>query len=258
MVTIKDGLIVFNVSDNKANYSQRNNQYKWFNSAYDNQLVFGKVTAATMCNVTSLCMALDYAGYKVPTEGDDKYPQPEDRLAKFIMESKDVDRFYKEKMPAMYADYKAGKKGCYTPNEIHAVLAYAVNQWLGTSADTFRTDISISEMKDIIINKTLPIVISGCFAGLNHIINLVGFAFAATPEAIKDCNNADYIPFVCGTYPVVNVIYDDPYGKTGEYDKNLSGNDVYVPYDKFISDVKPLGNAAMKWGHVLKTPAAII
>src|SRR5574344_1336722 len=216
MVTIKDGLIVFNVSDNKANYSQRNNQYKWFNSAYDNQLVFGKVTAATMCNVTSLCMALDYA------------------------------------------EYKAGKKGCYTPNEIHAVLAYAVNQWLGTSADTFRTDISISEMKDIIINKTLPIVISGCFAGLNHIINLVGFAFAATPEAIKDCNNADYIPFVCGTYPVVNVIYDDPYGKTGEYDNNLSGNYVYVPYDKFISDVKPLGNAAMKWGHVLKTPAAII
>jgi hypothetical protein len=57
--------MTINVSDGKANFSQRNNAIKPLES----------------CNVTSMVMALSYMGYGFPA-GD--YEQPEDNLRAFI------------------------------------------------------------------------------------------------------------------------------------------------------------------------------
>ena len=57
--------MIINISDGKANYSQRNNKIKPHES----------------CNVTSMCMALDYLGYSFPKGG---YEQPEDNLGRSL------------------------------------------------------------------------------------------------------------------------------------------------------------------------------
>lgn len=243
----KDWLI-FNVSDNKANYSQRNNEYKWYGNGD------AKVTASTMCNLTSMCMAADYMGYNFP---DGKYDQPEDNAADFTMKSPEVDAYYKAKMPAMYADYKAGKEGCYTPNEIHAVLSYAMNLWMGCQMTQFIDNMPIKDMLTKLTYDNEPMVISGKFDKLSHIVVLVG--------AIYKNNLGTVNPTLEQAYESIKInkplymIYDDPWGCTYNYaDTTKKGNDVIIPYKKFISDIKPFNNETIKWAHTFNKPAATI
>jgi hypothetical protein len=63
----KDGWRRINVSNGKANFSQRNN----------------KIMPLETCNVTSMVMGLSYIGWNFP-EG--KYEQPEDNLKAYFME----------------------------------------------------------------------------------------------------------------------------------------------------------------------------
>ena len=94
-----DKQLIINVSDNKENYSQRNNKYVHFNKSGLKDIYSGSV-----CNTTSICQALDYNGWKFPDLG--KWNQPEDALSEFIATSEDVDLRYKTKMPALYKEYK--------------------------------------------------------------------------------------------------------------------------------------------------------
>ena len=94
--------LIINVSDNKDNYSQRNNKYVHFNKSGLKDIYSGSV-----CNTTSICQALDYNGWKFPDLG--KWNQPEDALSEFIATSEEVDLRYKTKMPALYKEYKEEK-----------------------------------------------------------------------------------------------------------------------------------------------------
>jgi uncharacterized protein YvpB len=112
--------MIINVSDGKANYSQRNNKIKPLES----------------CNVTSMCMALDYLGYSFP-KGE--YEQPEDNLRAFIEAN--------------------GKNP-----ENHYQLSEFTNKWMGREVTRFNTARKISDILTEILEGR-PVVISGTFPG---------------------------------------------------------------------------------------------
>lgn len=249
------------VSDGKANYSQRNNQY----THKANSLDVNDVTASTMCNVTSLCQSGDYNGYIFPKG---KYSQPEDNFADFIMNSKEVDDYYRIHCPALYNDYVVGKHSTkngktvieyYTPNEVHCVLAYAFNQWLGFTADTFKENAPIMDIVNELIEGR-SCVISGVFNRLHHIVSLVGceWKFNNAPEdneyrLIENIKKNKILP--------TKFIIDDPYGKWNApngYKSGLSGNNAELTRDQFFEMIKPVNNKSIKYCHLLKQGAVTI
>jgi hypothetical protein len=187
--------MIINVSDGKANYSQRNNKIKPLES----------------CNVTSMCMALDYLGYSFP-KGE--YEQPEDNLRAFIKDN--------------------GKNP-----ENHYQLSEFTNKWMGREVTRFNTVRKISDILTEILEGR-PVVISGTFPGfptkkpkpLGHIVCMVGAEW----------------PGKSWIGPPDSVIWDDPYGNTID-DWKGSGDDIRLDYKKFIDWIKPVGDGSVKWGH---------
>lgn len=256
MQIFQNNKLIINVSDGKVNYSQRNNQYIHRNSRGEID-----VKASTMCNVTSIVMAAEYNGWKLPKG---KFAQPEDNFADFLMNSVDVDLFYKTKMPSLYADYKAekrddkGRPAYYTPNEIHAVLAHAFNLWIGCStADTFRDYVKLDEIIDLLLQNR-ALVISGNFNDLGHIVTLVGCEYTVAHSDVFNVESA--LKFIKdNNIRPDNWIIDDPYGnyKLG-YPANASGNDIRVPHADFVKIIKPCGDNLAKWAHIIASGAAVI
>lgn len=248
--------LLINVSTGKINSSQRNNEYVHRNSS--GQI---DVSASTMCNFTSLVMAAEYNGWTLPTGN---FRQPEDNFAAFTMNSVDVDLFYKTKMPSLYADYKMekldenGKIAYYTPNEVHAVLAYAFNLWVGcTNADTFKTNVKLDEiLEHLLQNRAL--VLSGIFNGLGHVVTLVGCEFdVKTPEVFNVESALKFIKE--NNLRPKNWIIDDPYGNYHNgYTPGQSGNDIKVPHADFVKMIKPCGDNLAKWAHIIQNGAAVI
>ena len=248
--------LIINVSDNKENYSQRNNKYIHFNKSGLKDIYSGSV-----CNTTSICQALDYNGWKFPDLG--KWNQPEDALSEFIATSEDVDLRYKTKMPALYKEYKEekmtnGKVDYYTPNEIHDLLAFGTNKWLGvTNAVTFKESSDIWDIIKELINGR-ACVISGKFVGLNHIVTLVGCAWNFK-EIPKISLNKLISTIIKERRMPSQFIIDDPYGDFHKnYKAGFSGNDIRLTIDEFYSMIKPLGNTQIKMCHFIQNGAAIV
>lgn len=249
----ENGLVIFDCDGNKQNYSQRNNEFVWGRGSIS-------VKNSSMCNVTSYAMFADYAGWKFP---DGKYEQPEDNFAEFIMNSKEVDDFYKKHYPAMYRDYKNGKAGSYTPNEIHSILAMAFNLWVEVpDAAQFieRANFPAACWKNF-VNDSLPMVVSGSFPMstgkvLNHIVVCTGFAMkeADYEAAVKSIKIKGVIP---NDIVIDSIKLDDPYGNTLK-DWKGSGNDVWVKWDYAVKYLKPLNSTSIKWIHTIKRPVALV
>lgn len=242
----KDGNVVFNVSDGLANYSQRNNQYL--------DVVTKKPTAMVACNVTSMGMGLVYSGYNVPLRYP-KLPQIEDNLIKFCQEDPRVAAYYREKMPGMYNDWIARKRGCYPPNEVHAILSWAINLYMGCSATRFSTNVPVRDIISSIALDCLPVVGSGVFATFGHVVCIVGFT--AKPEFLKKLGESkvitdDFRDLVLGW------TIDDPYGNFHNgYKPVLPGNDIAMSNDEFYGMFKPLNDRYVKWAHMFNKPAAV-
>jgi hypothetical protein len=246
---LDDGRILYNVSAGFENYSQRNNEFKW--SHPKNPKL--KMDALSMCNVTSIVMALDYLGWKFP-EGD--YKQPEDNLCDFIFRSSEVQRFYKEKMPVLYDAFERGDDDAYCPNLIHLVLAYATNQWLGAnSAITFEEHAPISKIiKEVLFYKR-PVIMSGTFpykflngteGTIGHINVLVGLIYPKGTTAISPITKPE------------EFVFDDPYGNWKENFKAGTGNDTTFTYDEFIKYYKGCNDTRHKMAHFVKNGVALI
>jgi hypothetical protein len=195
-----------------------------------------------MCNGTSLCMHFDYdiGADKFPTGG--KYEQYEDCFLDFMMQSKEVDEYYAKSSPAAYADYKRELDSAYTPNQIHAVLAYAFNLWVGRECDTFVTNATVGSIiatldsgKCVTSSATFPYTyLSGRVGTIGHINVLVGY------------ERSDL------TNEVTQLIVDDPHGSVYQNFKAGTGNSVLMPFADFIKWYKPLGNANVKFAHFLR------
>lgn len=230
---------VYNVSDGFDNYSQLRSKYSYINGVI-------KSNAYTFCNVHMIGMGLIYSGYekRFSVEYDKIYPELTrlpDKLAKYIFEDKEIINYFKKRFPDYYKNFKAGKdKDAVCPNEIHNVLSWAVNKFLDVGVATYFSMRVPWEtiIEDLIYNGT-PVGVSGLFSGLNHMVLVVGVAYSHLEDNNEPgkCQEPDYL------------IIDDPYGKTYEYGKGLSGNDVWIPFNKCVSDFKPTNNPNFKMAH---------
>lgn len=223
---------------NRENYfTQLDNEFEYRNGEY-------KVNWNTTCNVTSLCEALKVAGYEFPRG---KYSQPEDNLADFILNSPEIDGIYRAKYPALHAGWRDGLRTSYSPLEVHDLLCEGANLWFGRTVDVFRTDVDIPLLFNQAVNNRIPVPVSVRFGTLNHVIVLTGASWENLSEAEAR---------VCSERPDF-VFYDDPYGKFDfaksryvEQDRT-AGYCNKMTWREFVNSVKPLGNAGVKWAHMV-------
>ena len=226
-----------NLSINKSNFSQRNN----------------KINPASTCGPTNMVQALDYAGWELP---NGEFAQPEDNFTKFCRTNEEVLKYYKTNYPPMYRNwinecsklydgnvpddvlveqvYSNNFPDSFPPNEVHDVLNFAANKWMGFERNEitwFKEKATENEIYTALINRT-PVVSSVKFSNYHHIITIVGFEYDETKS--KDVNENN----------IVNYIIDDTYGRfnfeTKKYDF-VSGNDTKIERKKFLSMLKPLG-----------------
>lgn len=229
---------VFNVSDGQDNYSQRNSKYSYTDKDFTTNW-------ASFCNTHMMAMGLIYTGVydKYKAEIDAKYPELSrfpDKLAKYLLEDPEIREYYKRRFPGTSKDFFTGVKNAYGPNEIHNVLSWGTNKFLDIGAVTyFSTRVSWAEILNELIYKQNPVGISGTFSGLHHIVLLVGCAY----------DKMDFVNSPSYAQVPKYLIVDDPYGKTYEYDKGLSGNDIWIPFDKCVDDFKDVNNPAFKYAH---------
>ena len=226
-----------NISEGIANYSQRNNE----NDPHGT------------CNVTSMVMGLIYSGYgdlvdKKVQESGKPNTQPEDLLYTFLMNNKEVADFYKSYDSVHYDNWKNPKQGqaVIPPNQMHAVLSYGSNRWLGKKKDEithFTTNGSIEEMVLNLLKKK-PSVVSGVFSGLGHIVCLVGFE--TSQENILDAKTPNEVDIS----KIEKFIIDDPYGDYKSGYKITKGNDIEMPALDFINITRTQGKINNKLCHL--------
>ena len=219
------------ISKEKDYYTQRNNRIDPLNA----------------CSVTSMVMALSYIGVDF-TEFEKRGIQPEDDLLQFLRTNPEVYNFYELIDPYRAREWKNNPSNplAIPPNEYHSVLAYGTNLWLGKKdVVTFHTNFTIFSIVQELAYKKSPLVQSAKWGNLNHIFCTVGFISTMNLE------NYDNISSI---FPLVNsvthFIIDDPFGNPLTNFKDVNGNSVEIPYDMYISHVKPLNNIEMKWAHV--------
>lgn len=239
---IDENFIEFNVSSGLPNFSQRNNEYL--------DEITNKKIAHSMCNVTSYCMSYSYCGGKFPTNTSKKYTQEEDVFLEFLRNSKDVNDYYKKLYPVYYNSWKKNEKDNYPPEQIHDVLNYAFNLWVGWKASTFVLKTEINSMIKEIVEKNLSMVVSGKFGKLNHIVCLVGLI--ADKEIINHLTDKDVMKFV------KDFIIDDPYGNYHDEYKTIRGNDVIMSKEDFIKIFKPVDNIEHKMCHYFYAPPPVV
>jgi len=216
-----------NVSDNKPYHSQRDN----------------KIRPLITCNVTSMCMALLYSGYRLPTPVGE---QDEDALEQFMLTDSHVSEYYKTIDPVEWQKWQNNKdnpKVCTPPNEYHKVLCYGVNLWLEKEVDVFLPSCS---MKQVIFQflKGKAVVHSGLWDGFHHIICSVGVISNQDLSTVKTVDEIDLAQ-------VQSIIVDDPYGNYATKYQDPNGNDVVVPYKDFIAFTNTLGSETSKMVHLI-------
>jgi len=229
---------VYNISAGMDNWSQRRSAYEFINKNL-------KVNAFTLCNVHVMAMGLIYTGTydRYKKEIDLRYPElPRfpDKLAKYLVEDSEMRKYFAKRFPAQNKKFIDGVKDAYTPNELHNSLSYGVNKFIDAGNVTyFSTNTSWKEIIYDLIYKGCPVSISGKFSGLDHIILVVGCAYKRLGG--KTCPSENQVPDY--------LIADDPFGKTYEYNKGLSGNDIWIPFEKCVNDFKPNDNPNFKFTH---------
>jgi hypothetical protein len=241
----------FNVSKGFENYSQRNNV----------------ICPNSSCGPTNFIQGLEYSGWQWDDSMFPNLKQPEDKLTKFCRTNKDVLNYYSTKYNAMYKNWMAEAKelaketgkeywevDCvknYPPNEVHDVMNYAVNLFIGYKANDISKDRPVcnfynhfkeSEVISSILNG-LPVIssVDPFKKGAGHYITIVGFRADvdinefSNPECIKE------------------YIIDNTYGKFDFVNKKyiaVSGNDEYIERTKLLDIVKPVS-------HFFKKGAAV-
>lgn len=245
----KTKYFVYNVSKDQANYSQMMSKYTYENGIY-------KSNGYSFCNTHIIGMGLIYLGYEQHYKSliEATYPELKrlpDKIAKHCFESPKVLDYYKRNYPYLYTDFISGKKlnkDVVGPNELHNVLSYATNDFFNINTVTyFSTAVSWVDIISEIVFYGRPVGISGKFTGLNHMVLGVGVAY----KTLDDQTKPGYIQI-----PDF-IIVDDPFGKTYEYNKGLSGNDVWIPFENCVKDFKNLTDTKFKYAHRFIKPADI-
>lgn len=238
----------FNVSKGFENYSQRNNV----------------ITPLDACGPTNFIQALEYAGWQWDNSIFPELNQPEDKLCKFTRTNKDVLAYYEKHYYGMFKNWQnesnklakeQGKKywevrciDSYPPNEVHDVMSYAVNLFLGYSPKDLVEKRPVSKFVNKfdealvvynIINK-LPVVssVDPFKRGSGHYITIVGFV-AEDDFDEKATFNSQLLS------KIKEYIIDNTYGKFDFINKKyiaVSGNDEHIERNKFLEIIKPVAH----------------
>jgi hypothetical protein len=243
-------MINFNVSKDEY-FSQKNNV----------------INPEGACNVTSMTDALTMKGYTLPVY-DKSLSQPEDQLMKFCLENQEVADYYKQKLPAMYANWKAGLSNSYPPNEVHTVLSFAVNKFMGCEVTKFDTNFSLLDFFLEIVERKSPVVTSvNLNPNFGHVICVTGCNFSEKHFEnfeklnINDLLDASYDYEKVAKCMPEEIVYDDSYGKFDfKLNKhiNQSGHNNILTFDQFVKCAKPLGDYKTKYAHIFPHTAAAV
>ena len=244
---------VWNVSEGIGNYSQRNN----------------RISPNSSCGPTNMIQALEYAGWQWDNSMFPELNQPEDKLTKFCRTNKNVLSYYQKHYKNMYDNWRAEAEklakaqkrkywevDCpvsYPPNEVHDVMSYAVNLFIGYSPKELgrmkrrpvtRFYNEFDEFELIWqICKGLPVVssVDPFKAGGGHYVTIVGFEADNGFNPPKSYEERESINLGL----VKSYIIDNTYGKFDFKNKRyevVSGNDERIERDKFLSIIKPVAH----------------
>lgn len=217
--------MIFNVSKDKKYLTQLDNV----------------VRPLETCCSTSIAMAITYSGVETP----EFTGQMEDTLTKFSNTDSRVINYYKNHPEGWVRREFTNKRPA---NEIHDVMAFAVNTWLGKEVFKFVWNTSIESLAQSILNNK-AVVLSGSFPmkrrdgniiSIGHVVCLVGFE---TEQ--EDLTKID-------VKKIKNFIIDDPYGDyTSLYLNHDAGNDVKMSPTDFKKYIRT-ENTNSKWAYLIK------
>lgn len=182
------------------------------------------------CNTTSCIMALKQADWPMPV--DEATIQPEDALTLHL------------KTPEAYEAQKrlaAWSVGGHPPQEVHIVLAWGVNTWIGAEVDRFTTAATLEVDIAGTVQEGGGVVISGAFprpgeTKLRHIVSVAGY-----------CTTAGDIS---------HVIIDDPYGDWHTEYSSHRGNNVLLTRAEFDEIfIKDNGRC---WAHLIRPRTEVV
>jgi len=223
-----------NISTGYLNSSQRNNE----------------ILPSVACGPTNMIQGLEYSGWEINQKIIPEFKQPEDKLMKFTRTNQKVLDYYKKKYSNMYENWqeearalqKEGqelwKVNCvksYPPNEVHDVMNFATNLFMGYTEDDIKNDHFATKMLPRFdewelldyLEAGLPVVTSIRFNKYGHYITIVGAQYKKT---LMPDN-------------VVNYIIDNTYGRfnfeTETYEK-VSGNDNIISREELLARVRPV------------------
>jgi len=218
-----------NLSKPADYYSQRNN----------------RIRPLETCAPTSMIDALVASGIALP-ETDDE--QPEDALTHFLEHDPRVIDFYRNNDQAWIREfYAAGRP----PNEIHPVLAYGTNLWLGRpdlvrftwSATVTGIAIALRRGSAVVVSGEWPCAMrDGSIKEIGHVVAVVGF------ETAQDTVRED--PHLDGEL-ISAFIIDDPYGDYRTLYRERRGDDVVCSLADFKAYTKTRFQSEAKLAHFI-------
>lgn len=191
----------------------------------------------TACNTTSSVMFLIDNEEELPDVGDAQY---EDVLTG-ITETPEAYEAMRRLAPWAFKPFRSGEAQ-YPPREVHVMLDWAMEKWLGRKVSTFREDVRLEELAMELV-RGRAVIINGRFTPQGHVVELVGLR--TRQESILFVPRAQYIQVSEIEWWTI----DDPRGdyRTGYQD--VKGNGVTVPRDLF-NGLTNTYNRNSKWAHL--------
>ncbi len=186
-----------------------------------------KFSPMSTCNTTSAIMGLMASG--IEFHYDRRITQPEDALTKLLTTPEAYDR-----MSKLYA---WAVPGGYEPYEVHGMLEWGINKFVGRDADTFSTKFSIMDILTNIRDNKCASMVSGKFTRSGHIIAVVGYRENSPFQTLEDIDS---------------IIIDDPYGNYHSGYKNRNGDNILFTVAEFNRIVKSVNNEKSKWVHMFR------
>lgn len=246
----------YNVSAGHDNFSQRNND----------------IDRVNVCGPTNFAQCLGYAGWEPDMGIVPQFKQLDDKITYFTRTNKDVLKYYETHYNGMYnnwmreakANAKAqGKKywevaciNSYPPNEVHDVMSYAVNLFMGYTAEQlakmerrpvtrFYNEFDEYELVWQICKKGLPVIssVDPFKKKEGHYISIVGFI--ADDSFVEPDSYNEVRDKTIDLSKIKNYIIDNTYGTFDFVNKKyvaVSGNDENIPREKLLDIIKPVAH----------------
>jgi hypothetical protein len=180
------------------------------------------------CNTTSAVMFLLAAGESLPDTG---MQQPEDALTAL---SETPEAYDAVKRLAPWFWDRAKQKPSIPPRQIHVVLDWVVNAWMGRKVMEFKQGVPMRALAQEILARR-PALLNGRFTKSGHIVCLSGLD-------VKDSAREFEVGMVSAW------IVDDPYGDWRTGYASHKGNNTRFTTAELMSLLKDY-DVDSKWAH---------